>query len=135
MAIIDEGRGGVLRAARLISKIRPSRPQYLGSAMIRAVLASLLVGMSFPLLGQETKRFDLPSQTLASSLNQIAVSADLQIVFAPQLVEGLKAAALSGQYTAEEALKKLLEPAGLKAEYLDSKTVAVRPASDGESRD
>lgn len=107
----------------------------MGNTMIKAAVLSVLVSVGAPAFAQGQQQFNIPGQDLASSLNQLAMSADRQIVFAPQLVKGLKAPALAGAYTLEEALRKLLEPAGLKAEYLDDKTVAVRSASESDSHE
>lgn len=70
--------------------------------------------------------FNLPAQPLNQALNNFAHQADLRIVFDTADAEGLDAPALNATLTPDEALQKLLDPTGLRAEYLDSKTIAIR---------
>lgn len=56
----------------------------------------------------------LKAQPLAVSLNQLALQSRRQILFAPALVEGRMAPALSGVMAAEDALQKLLHGTGLR---------------------
>ena len=51
-----------------------------------------------------THKFNLPSETLTKSVNAIARDTDTQVIFAARHAEGLQAPALSGQYTARQAL-------------------------------
>lgn len=74
--------------------------------------------------------FDIEPQPMSEALTKLGEQAGLTIIVETRVSQGIEAAALSGRYTADEALKALLEPAGLKAEYLDSRTVAVRRASE-----
>lgn len=80
-----------------------------------------------------TVAFDIEPQPMSQALTRLGEQSGLTIIVETKVSKGVKAAALSGSYTPEEALEKLLEPAGLKAEYLDSKTVAVRSASEADS--
>jgi|GEM_PF-850958 len=86
-----------------------------------------------------TIAFDVRAMPMSEALTRLGELSGLTIIVETQVSKGIMAAALSGRYTAEEALKKLLEPAGLKAEYLDSRTVAVRAAvgvgSEGSPKD
>jgi len=100
--------------------------------MLRAAMLSLLLGVSLPVLADDAQRFDIPSQDLASSLNQFAVAADWQIVFAPELVKNLRAQALAGSYTRQEAIQRLLEGTGLQCQFIGAQTVAIRPSVNRE---
>src|SRR5262249_53904009 len=71
--------------------------------------------------------FHISAQPMETAVTELGAQSGLTIIVETKVSKGVKAPALSGQYTPEEALKKLLAPAGLKAEYLDSKTVVVRP--------
>lgn len=88
-------------------------------------------------LAQETPsgamNFEIAAQPLSEALTALGAQSGLTIIVETELSRGIQATALSGRYTPDEALRRLLEPAGLKAEYLDSKTVAVRLAREKEA--
>lgn len=72
---------------------------------------------------------NIPQQSLAQALTNLAEQADLQILFAPQLVAGLSSTGLSGNYSGAEALERLL--AGSTLEYVvdGADTVVIRARS------
>src|SRR3954468_23714239 len=84
---------------------------------------------SSPGEAKETIAFDIRALPMSEALTRLGEQSGLTIIVETQVSKGIRSAALSGRYTADEALKKLLEPAGLKAEYLDSRTVTVRVAT------
>ncbi len=106
----------------------------------RGILAALAVtllavacgsaGAQNPTLADRKATFDIASQPLADALTALARQSGLNIILTSQAAARTLAPALSGSYTPDEALKKLLQPAGLKAEYLDARTVAVRSADE-----
>ncbi|WP_085632210.1 MULTISPECIES: TonB-dependent receptor [unclassified Pseudomonas] len=77
----------------------------------------------------------LPAQPLAASLSQIAQQAGIQLLFDESQLRDLKAPALDGEYSAEAAIRQLLEnsPFGL---IKVNQTYVVRPqepvASSGD---
>lgn len=58
---------------------------------------------------------ELPAQNLAASLESVAASFHSQLLYSADLVKGLSGAALKGEFTAEEALARLLQGSGLEA--------------------
>lgn len=76
---------------------------------------------------------NIPAQPMSSALTDLGAQTGLTIIVETKVTQGVRSDALRGTYTADEALKKLLEPAGLRADYLDSKTVAIRLAKEGEN--
>lgn len=102
--------------------------------MIKAAVLSLLLSASLQLQAAEAQRFEIPSQDLATSLNQFAVSADWQIVFAPDLVKNLRGQALSGNYTKEEAIERLLLGTGLRYQFIGDQTVAIQSSAATSSK-
>ena len=72
-------------------------------------------------------RFDIPAQPLSQALNQLAVRSDREILFSPALTRGKRSPALSGQFTAEAALERLLAGSGL-AVRLEGRSFLVVPA-------
>jgi outer membrane receptor protein involved in Fe transport len=78
-----------------------------------------------------TIAFDIQTMPMSEALTRLGEQSGLTIIVETKVGRGIMAAALSGRYTAQEALRRLLEPAGLEAEYLDSRTVAIRVAVRG----
>jgi secretin/TonB-like protein len=68
----------------------------------------------------------IPAQSLAGALTELAGQADLQILFPQELVRGLRAPALSGNYAPGEALERLLEGANLEFVIRGRDTVIIR---------
>ncbi|MDF3838482.1 TonB family protein [Cupriavidus basilensis] len=64
--------------------------------------------------------FDIPAQPLAAALNRYAAVANRPALFASDMVVGRVSSDVRGRYTAEAALRILLEGTGLVAEKLDT---------------
>ncbi len=62
---------------------------------------------------QATYSFDLPAQELGRSLQMVARQTGSNIVFEPAAVSGRTAPALSGSFSAEQAIERLLADSGL----------------------
>lgn len=60
-----------------------------------------------------THQFAVRSQPLGEALNRVAQTAGVQIMVPPELVRGHTAPTLSGQYTVNQALEKVLDGSGL----------------------
>ncbi len=60
------------------------------------------------------RRFDIPSGDLGRALSATAARGGVQISFDPNLTRGKTAPGLSGNFTAREALAKLLAGSGLE---------------------
>ena len=74
-----------------------------------------------------THKFNLPSETLTKSVNAIARDTGIQVIFAARHAEGLQAPALSGQYTARQALEQLLRGSGLQLRQRDERSFIIEP--------
>lgn len=100
-----------------------------------ALLCAAAVGAFAPtasLAGQgrpadATRRFDLPAQPLSQALNQLALRSDREILFSPSLTLGRRSPPLSGSFTAEQALTRLLAGTGLTFR-LEGRSFLVVPA-------
>lgn len=62
----------------------------------------------------EAFTFNLPAQPMANALTAMAQQSQLQILFDEAQLRGLRAPALSGEFTAREALTRLLAGSGLE---------------------
>jgi iron complex outermembrane receptor protein len=98
--------------------------------------ATAIVGLSAMALAAPASaqareyRFDMPSQPLSVALRQYGVIADQQLIFAERDVRGRTAPALTGDYSADQALKVLLTGAGLKAERSTAGVLRIVDDSD-----
>ena len=77
---------------------------------------------------------NIPAQTLAGALTALASQADLQILFPQELVAGLQAPAISGSYSAAEALQRLLAGAQLEFVMSGRDTVIIRALGTSMAR-
>ncbi|MEJ1965675.1 MAG: TonB-dependent receptor [Gammaproteobacteria bacterium] len=79
--------------------------------------------------------FDLPAQSLEASLKSIADRQDLQIVYVSSDIAGLSAPALKGQFTAVDAIRKLIEGTRLVVSFDGKATAVVKPKPENASDD
>jgi iron complex outermembrane receptor protein len=77
----------------------------------------------------EPVSLNISAQPLAQALTQLAVQADLKLVYYSDIEETLSAPAVVGRYTPEAALRLLLQHTALHADFADAHTVLIR--SDG----
>lgn len=98
----------------------------------RLGVAILLVSVfAMPCFAQEQvqRSYAIPSQALGTSLNQLALAADRQILVPPELVRGRTAPALSGRYTIDSALRHLLTGSRLTYTVDASGTIVIKRAA------
>jgi hemoglobin/transferrin/lactoferrin receptor protein len=72
---------------------------------------------------------ELPAQSLAVSLEALAGSFHSQLLYSADLVKGLNGTALKGEFSAEEALGKLLQGSGLEARPAGNGNFTIQKAS------
>lgn len=78
---------------------------------------------------------DIPAQPLTDSLRALAVASQWNVMFDASLLNHYRSPALSGRYTFEAALGRLLAEGGLSFEFIDQNTVVVlEPDSIGPPR-
>lgn len=77
----------------------------------------------------ELYRFDIQTEEIGTALNKFAVQSDSEILFSSDIVKDKQTRGLDGEYTSEEALDKLLEGTGLKAEETKEKVYLIHEAS------
>ncbi|MGZ4998442.1 MAG: secretin and TonB N-terminal domain-containing protein [Methylobacter sp.] len=75
---------------------------------------------------EQKLRVDIPAQSLAKALEQFEQQTGVQILYAADATSGKTSPQLFGQYTAEQALKILLDKSGLAYRFTDGHTVAVK---------
>jgi outer membrane receptor protein involved in Fe transport len=81
-------------------------------------------------LAQALYQFDLPTQALSDTLRAIGSKSGINVAFDPSAVRGRTAPALSGSYTGEDAIKRVLEGTGLiMREVKDGSVLIVDPSA------
>ncbi|MBP6799443.1 MAG: TonB-dependent receptor, partial [Luteimonas sp.] len=101
----------------------------LSHAMVAALGASLLAFAPVVAAQQAPAReFALASQPLGDALNRLAQAANVQIMVPPDLVRGRTAPALTGRYTVQQALDRLLAGTGLVHRSTRSGVITVARA-------
>ena len=76
-------------------------------------------------MAQAVYQFDLPTQALADSLRAIGSKSGLSVAFDPATVRGKTAPAVSGAYSAQDAIKRVLEGTGLTMREVKEGSVLI----------
>src|SRR5690242_20471207 len=99
----------------------------------RTIWCGLIAALAIVRVGQaaaqhtDTERvaFNIGAGPVVESLKAIGAQTGLTVMVYSELGRGVMAPAVVGSYTPNEALERILAPAGLQAEYIDPHTVAV----------
>ncbi len=93
------------------------RPRRRAAAVLSVALAAggLACGQATVWAQTAVIALDLPAQPLDQALNALAARTGLQVIFPTALAEGRRAPALRGNYSAPQALDRLLRGSGLEA--------------------
>lgn len=75
--------------------------------------------------GERRIRFDIPAQPLPQAMNAFGRQAGMQVTGAAAVTAGVQAQAVSGDYTAGEALARLLAGTGISFSFSDDRTVVL----------
>ena len=102
---------------------RRLRPDHHFTSAIRSALLTLaLIGAACPLASAAgpvqldsvaIRAYNIPAGPLGATLSSFAVGAGIALSFQPSLTEGLSSPALTGNYTTQEAVNRLLAGSGL----------------------
>ncbi len=77
--------------------------------------------------------FNISQQSLDSALQTFAEQSGLQMVFVSKVSKGMQAQTITGRYDEGQALAMLLSGSGLGYEFIDERTVAIKPLDNAES--
>ncbi|WP_293827573.1 TonB-dependent receptor [Brevundimonas sp. C43] len=104
----------------------------LAGALRRGLLACVAVaalGVSAPAMAQTAANqpvaFSIDSQPLETALTSFARTADVQVLFAPELVRGKRANRVSGLMSPSQALSQILAGSGLIATPVGERTFSL----------
>jgi iron complex outermembrane receptor protein len=73
----------------------------------------------------EVFRFDIPAEGMAAALEAFSETTDIQLICPSALVRDVKSKALSGTYTPEQALAKLLADSDITYRFADDQVIAL----------
>jgi iron complex outermembrane receptor protein len=90
-----------------------------------AVLAAALWCVGVSADAEAPRRFDIPSQDLGEALKVLSATADAQLLFAAELVNGKRSKAMAGEFTLAAALTQLLEGTGLDFSHTRSGVILI----------
>jgi iron complex outermembrane receptor protein len=109
---------------------------------MRALLLSAVANLLMPQQGLADDRpdaheehFEIRAQSFAGALQAYAQQTGEQVVFFSDVGEGWTVARISGTYTREQVLERILANTGLTYERLNANTIAVSPISGPGSRE
>ena len=105
------------------------------SATATAAIALLLVasGTSASAQSPEQFTFTLPSESLSQALRDVAVRTGRNVIAPADLIGTQQARALTGTFTAEEAVTRLLAGTGLRYRLVEGTLVVERSPLSGEA--
>jgi|GEM_PF-171565 len=109
----------------------------LKNCLVGGVLALTLGQVGTSLAADKAKKihFNIPANNLASALLNYSETTGVQLSYAQALVSGHKAASVSGDYTPEQALQKLLGGTNITYRYVDADAIALAEAPKEISTD
>jgi iron complex outermembrane receptor protein len=99
------------------------------SKHVAALLAAGAAAALLPAVAsaQETQ-FNVPARDLGNALTELARQSNREIYFSADLTRGLRAPALRGRMTLEDALGRLLAGSGLRYRLTSSGAIVIEPA-------
>lgn len=106
-----------------------------GSAAALGLAGMLATGLATgpAAAGEGRQAFDIPPQALSSALEALRARSDIQVLYPAELVRGRPSEGVKGEFTAGEALARLLRGSGLEARPSGERAFAVSAAASGES--
>jgi len=99
---------------------------------LAASVAIYAVAVATPAMAQ-TKSFDVPAQSAATGIPELATQADVQILVSEEAVRGKTIRAIKGPMTVDQAIRRVAADAGLRIVSSDGRTWALAPAKSADA--
>lgn len=116
-------------------KLHNCRVRNLSCASLLALAGiSSTFAMAAPALARGEPRFTIPSGSLSSAIMKFSEQANVQVIAKSSDLRGFSGRAVNGEYTPEEALRRIVGNAPLAAEWIGSATVTLRSAARSTQR-
>jgi outer membrane receptor protein involved in Fe transport len=93
------------------------------TVFIRCLALTMLGAQAYA--DSAVRHFDIQPQATASALNEFARQADITLVFASALVDKHQLLGIKGDFTVQDALRKLLDGTGLSFTQVSATTIAI----------
>ncbi|HWG28931.1 MAG TPA: TonB-dependent receptor plug domain-containing protein, partial [Steroidobacteraceae bacterium] len=90
------------------------------------------VALADPAKAAIRKPTNIPAQALGSALEELAKQRDIQVIYRSEVVFDRKTEGAVGEFTPDEALRKLLTGTGLSYRYLTASTVTIVSAASAQ---
>lgn len=90
----------------------------------RILLAAVLFAPTVA-TAADAREFHIPAQALGAALNAFASTANVQLSYPASLAEGVKSPGVTGRYSDEEALQRLLQGTGIRFRRTGNGTVTL----------
>ncbi|HLV48787.1 MAG TPA: TonB-dependent receptor, partial [Aliidiomarina sp.] len=107
------------------------------SYLVRCTLLALGTSVAVPAFAADTNNsiheINIPAQSAASSLLEIAEEANVQIIFSPEALRAINAPALAGNYTVFEAIQRSLANSELEVVRQADNIYVVRARSENNA--
>ncbi|WP_026601311.1 STN domain-containing protein [Methylomonas sp. 11b] len=102
----------------------------------KPIVALLLLGTVSlaAMAGDAAQAFNIPAQALDSALTELADQTNLRLLYPAELVGKLRSSPVSGQYTPEQAMQRMLQNSGLTVRKTADDTFTLEPAANAEPR-
>src|SRR5262245_45767954 len=101
----------------------------------RAAVAIVALLTSFQAFSAESRvRFDVHAGPLSVALNQLAEAGGVQFLYSSGLADGLQSPGLSGTFSVNEAIARVLTGTGLTYRFIDARTVAIEKLDTATAR-
>ncbi|MGK2741853.1 TonB-dependent receptor domain-containing protein [Tepidicaulis sp. LMO-SS28] len=129
MSLSDRSRGA--------AQSRRNRSFFVKALLTGTALAGGALSAMPPALAQqpaaemadaETRAYAIPAGPLAPALNRFADESGLQLIYGAEVTEGQSTEGVSGSFTADGALTRLLAGTGIAYSYAGDDTIALSPA-------
>lgn len=95
-------------------------------AAVSALMAALMLVANLAFADPVKATVNIPPQELSSALKTLAGQTNSQLLFATDALQGVRTEGVSGSYTSEEALKRLLKGTKFTYRTTDSNTFTVQ---------
>lgn len=118
-----------MKNIQMRSLVRDVR-KVLARATVAAIAAGLLTtSIAAAELNGALQRFDIPAQNASDALNQFSKQTGLRLLFSFEALQGLRTAAVQGEFTAQDVLDRLLAGSNLSYEVTADSVVVIRTKS------
>lgn len=104
----------------------------LGVAATAICLSIVGVALADPATAAIRKPTNIPAQALGSALEELAKERDIQVIYRSEVVFDRRTEGAVGEFTPDEALRKLLTGTGLSYRYLTASTVTIVSATTAQ---